>query len=46
MSNILTDAVSTIDNADVLRKDTAKADDFVEEVDKASDILNNLDGVI
>jgi hypothetical protein len=46
VSNILTDAVSTIDNADVLRKDSTKVDEFVEASDKASDILNNLDGVI
>jgi hypothetical protein len=45
-SAILVDAVSKISGADDLRKDTAKADDFVEEVDKASEILNNLDGVI
>ena len=46
VSNILTDAVSSIDNADVLRKDSTKVDEFVEASDKASDILNNLDGVI
>mgnify|MGYP003670312944 CR=1 FL=1 len=32
--------------ADDLRKDSSKVDDFVDASDKASEILNKLDGVI
>ena len=45
-NTILVDAVSKINGADDLRKDSTKVDEFVEASDKASEILNNLDGVI
>jgi len=46
VSNILTEAVAKIDGASDLRKDKDKADKFVEASDKASEILDNLEGVI
>ena len=45
-SDILVDALGKIDGADDLRKDSSKVDDFVDASDKASEILNKLDGVI
>ena len=45
-SDILLDAIGKIDGADDLRKDSSKVDDFVDASDKASEILNKLDGVI
>ena len=45
-SDILLDALEKIDGADDLRKDSSKVDDFVDASDKASEILNKLDGVI